>query len=176
MPRYAPWHTHLAATVRYSWGRLTGHPTLDNLEVTRTCNARCDFCRYWRTRSETRLDDYIPVIRQLRPAAVAVTGGEPFMRGDITDLDIEAFVHDITEDLKLGAGFGSAIQQRGGVAIQKELNAIGRCPVGEAVITNAGLLKAKHIIHVNGPKFREDDEEGNDDVSDIVGDGAKEDT
>jgi hypothetical protein len=28
------------------------------------------------------------------------------------------------------------------VAIQKELDAIGSCPVGEAVVTGAGLLKA----------------------------------
>jgi MoaA/NifB/PqqE/SkfB family radical SAM enzyme len=56
---------------------------LVNLEVTRTCNARCDFCRYWHTRSETRLDDYAPVIRRLNPAAVSVTGGEPFMRRDL---------------------------------------------------------------------------------------------
>ena len=33
-------------------------------------------------------------------------------------------------------------------------------PVGEAVVTGAGLLKAKHIVHANGPKFREPDEEG----------------
>jgi O-acetyl-ADP-ribose deacetylase (regulator of RNase III) len=32
--------------------------------------------------------------------------------------------------------------------------------VGEAVITTGGLLKAKHIIHANGPKFCEEDEEG----------------
>ena len=81
------------------------------------------------------------------------------VRGDITALDVEAFVYDITEDVKLGSGHGSAIQQRGGVAIQKELDAIGRCPVGEAVVTGAGLLKAKHIVHANGPKFREEDEE-----------------
>jgi len=81
------------------------------------------------------------------------------VRGDITALDVEAFVYDITEDLKLGSGHGSAIQQRGGVAIQRELDVIGRCPVGEAVVTGAGLLKAKHIVHANGPKFREPDEE-----------------
>jgi len=82
------------------------------------------------------------------------------VRGDITEMDVDAFVYDITEDVQLGSGFGSAIQQRGGVKIQEALDAIGRCPVGEAVITTAGLLKAKHIIHVNGPKFCEPDEEG----------------
>ncbi len=82
------------------------------------------------------------------------------VRDDITDMEVDAFVYDITEDLRLGSGHGSAIQQRGGVKIQEALDAIGRCPVGEAVITTAGLLKAKHIIHANGPKFCEPDEEG----------------
>jgi O-acetyl-ADP-ribose deacetylase (regulator of RNase III) len=82
------------------------------------------------------------------------------VRDDITDMEVDAFVFDITEDLKLGSGHGSAIQQRGGVKIQEELDAIGHCPVGKAVITTAGLLKAKHIIHANGPKFCEPDEKG----------------
>jgi len=82
------------------------------------------------------------------------------VRGDITDMEVEAFVFDITEDVKLGSGFGGAIQQRGGVVIQKQLNEIGSCPTGEAVVTEAGILKADWIIHANGPKFREEDEEG----------------
>jgi O-acetyl-ADP-ribose deacetylase (regulator of RNase III) len=82
------------------------------------------------------------------------------VRGDITDMEIDAFVFDITEDVKLGSGFGSAIQQRGGIVIQKQLDEIGDCATGEAVVTEAGLLKADWIIHANGPKFREEDEEG----------------
>jgi len=82
------------------------------------------------------------------------------VRGDITDMEIGAFVFDITEDVKLGSGFGGAIQQRGGIVIQKQLDEIGSCPTGEAVVTEAGILKADWIIHANGPKFREEDEEG----------------
>jgi len=81
------------------------------------------------------------------------------VRGDITELDVGAFVYDITEDLKLGSGFGAAIQQRGGIVIQKELDEIGHLPTGEAVVTQAGILKADWIIYTNGPKFREPDEE-----------------
>ena len=81
------------------------------------------------------------------------------VRGDITDMEIDAFVFDITEDVKLGSGFGGAIQQRGGIVIQKQLDEIGSCPTGEAVVTEAGILKADWIIHANGPKFREEDEE-----------------
>jgi O-acetyl-ADP-ribose deacetylase (regulator of RNase III) len=82
------------------------------------------------------------------------------VRGDITDIEVEAFVFDITQNAKLGSGFGGAIQQRGGIVIQKELDEIGSVRTGEAVVTQAGVLKAHYIIHVNGPKFREEDEEG----------------
>ena len=82
------------------------------------------------------------------------------VREDITAMDVEAFVFDITEDVKLGSGYGAAIQQRGGIVIQKQLDEIGSCPTGEAVVTEAGILKADWIIHTNGPKFREEDEEG----------------
>jgi O-acetyl-ADP-ribose deacetylase (regulator of RNase III) len=77
------------------------------------------------------------------------------IRGDITDLEVEAFVFDITSDCQIGSGYGGAIAQRGGLAIQEELNAIGSLPTGEAVVTGAGQMKAKHIIHTNGPKFLE---------------------
>ena len=82
------------------------------------------------------------------------------VKGDITDMEVEAFMFDITEDVKLGSGFGGAIQQRGGIVIQKQLDEIGGCPTGEAIVTEAGILKAEWIIHANGPKFREEDEEG----------------
>jgi O-acetyl-ADP-ribose deacetylase (regulator of RNase III) len=77
------------------------------------------------------------------------------VRGDITDMEVEAFVFDITADCQLGSGYGGAIAQRGGKAIQEELNAIGTLPPGEAVVTTAGKMKAQQIIHTNGPKFRE---------------------
>jgi O-acetyl-ADP-ribose deacetylase (regulator of RNase III) len=82
------------------------------------------------------------------------------VRGDITEVEVDAFVFDITEDAKLGSGFGGAIQQRGGIVIQKELDEIGSVPKGDAVVTQAGILNAEYIIHVNGPKFREEDERG----------------
>ena len=82
------------------------------------------------------------------------------VREDITDIDVEAFVFDITEDAKLGSGYGSAIATRGGRSVQEELDAVGQCPTGEAIITVAGDLKAKHIIHAVGPTFQEEDTEG----------------
>ena len=82
------------------------------------------------------------------------------VRGDITDIDVEAFVFDVMEDAKLGTGYGSAITARAGKAVQDELDAIGSCAKGQAIVTSAGKMKVKHIIHVNGPKFHEEDQEG----------------
>jgi O-acetyl-ADP-ribose deacetylase (regulator of RNase III) len=81
------------------------------------------------------------------------------IKGDITDLEVEAFVFYARPDLKLGTGFGGAIAVRGGVSIQKELDPVGPLPVTGAVITGAGNLKAKHIIHAVGPRFQEADQE-----------------
>ncbi|MCP4601949.1 MAG: hypothetical protein GY847_15780 [Proteobacteria bacterium] len=86
-------------------------------------------------------------------------GSIRLVKGDITDMDVEAFVYDIMADAKLGTGYGSAIAARGGKAVQEELDAIGSCPPGTAIITSAGKMKAKHIVYVNGPKFHEDDQE-----------------
>ncbi len=68
---------------RYPFRRLAGYPTLVNLEVTKKCNARCDFCDYWKTESEERLGDYAPVIAKLKPTVVMLTGGEPLLRRDL---------------------------------------------------------------------------------------------
>jgi O-acetyl-ADP-ribose deacetylase (regulator of RNase III) len=75
---------------------------------------------------------------------------------DLTALPVDAVVYYAREDLVLGSGFGTAIQVRGGDSIKKELAAMGKIAVGQAVMTGAGNLKARHIIHVCGPKFQED--------------------
>lgn len=77
------------------------------------------------------------------------------MKADITDTEIDAFVFYARNDLKLGSGFGNAIALRGGPAIRKELENLGPLKVTEVVVTTAGNMKAKHIIHADGPKFQE---------------------
>jgi O-acetyl-ADP-ribose deacetylase (regulator of RNase III) len=79
------------------------------------------------------------------------------VRGDITELPVEAFVYDVTSDCKLSSGYGGAIASRGGKTVQDQLAAVGTLPTGEATVTTGGSLKAKFIIHVNGPKFNEPD-------------------
>jgi len=76
---------------------------------------------------------------------------------DITDFDVEAFVFYAREDLQLGTGFGNAISMRGGPTIQKALDKMGKANVTDVVLTEAGNMKAKYIVHAVGPKFQEPD-------------------
>ncbi len=83
-------------------------------------------------------------------------------RDDITELEVDGFVYYAQPNLALGSGTGGAIAVRGGASIQKELDALvegGTIPTGEAVVSGGGKLKAKHIIHAVGPRFREPDTE-----------------
>ncbi|MCL7392354.1 MAG: macro domain-containing protein [Thaumarchaeota archaeon] len=81
------------------------------------------------------------------------------VKGDITDLDTDAIVNAANSSLKMGGGVAGAILRKGGYEIQRECDAIGYCPVGGAVITGAGKLKAKYVIHAVGPRYGEGDED-----------------
>lgn len=81
------------------------------------------------------------------------------VRGDITELEVDAFVFYAEPTLALGSGFGGMIHMRGGGAIQKELNEMAPVAPLEAVVSSGGRLAAEHIIHAVGPRFREDDME-----------------
>jgi O-acetyl-ADP-ribose deacetylase (regulator of RNase III) len=80
-------------------------------------------------------------------------------KGDLTAMAIEAIVFYASPDLVLGSGFGSAISARGGGTIQEELKQFGTIATGQAVITSAGALNSKYIIHAVGPRFQEVDSE-----------------
>lgn len=82
------------------------------------------------------------------------------LQGDITDLEVDAIVNAANSQLILGAGVAGAIRRKGGPAIQEECLAIGYCEVGSAVITGAGGLKARHVIHGVGPRMGEGSEAG----------------
>ena len=79
------------------------------------------------------------------------------VKGDITELEVDAFVFYAQPDLALGSGFGGMIAVRGGAAIQKELDEMAPIAEMEAVVSGSGKLAADHIIHAVGPRFREDD-------------------
>jgi len=68
-------------------------------------------------------------------------------RGDITALEVDAIVNAANDRLRMGAGVAGAIKRAGGEEIEREAVAKGPVPVGEAVVTGAGKLKAKYVIH-----------------------------
>jgi O-acetyl-ADP-ribose deacetylase (regulator of RNase III) len=81
------------------------------------------------------------------------------VQGDITEMDIDAVVNAANAQLILGAGVAGAIRRKGGPSIQEECDRIGGTHVGGAVITGAGRLKARHVIHAVGPRMGEGDED-----------------
>ena len=81
------------------------------------------------------------------------------VEGDITEQDVDAIVNAANEELLLGAGVAGAIRAKGGPSIQEECDRIGHTPVGTAVMTGAGNLKAKQVIHAVGPMMGEGDED-----------------
>ncbi len=81
------------------------------------------------------------------------------LEGDLTELEIDAVVNAANEQLKLGGGVAGAIRKKGGPSIQQECDRIGGTAVGSAVLTAAGNLKARHVIHAVGPRWGEGDED-----------------
>ena len=67
--------------------------------------------------------------------------------GDICDQQVDAIVNAANNHLWMGAGVAGAIKRRGGQVIEDEAIAKGPIPVGEAVVTGAGALAARYVIH-----------------------------
>jgi MoaA/NifB/PqqE/SkfB family radical SAM enzyme len=64
-------------------------PILVHFEVTLRCNARCDFCDYWKTGPDAKtreLKSFADVARFFNPMIITFTGGEPTLRRDLEDL------------------------------------------------------------------------------------------
>ena len=78
--------------------------------------------------------------------------------GDIAEQDTDAVVTAAHWRLNKGMGTDGTIHSKGGAKIYEECQRIGGCPIGDAVITGGGNLKARHVIHAVGPVWRGGDE------------------
>jgi O-acetyl-ADP-ribose deacetylase len=129
---------------------------------------------------ESSFEDSPPVLSEVEPSRlfsvrrfVGIIQGGGFMAlsrtflagrllikvGDITKEDVDAVVNAANGTLMGGGGVDGAIHRAGGPAILEACKEIRRTrypdglPTGEAVITTAGKMQAKHVIHTVGPVY-----------------------
>jgi O-acetyl-ADP-ribose deacetylase (regulator of RNase III) len=71
---------------------------------------------------------------------------------------VDAIANAANDHLWMGAGVAGAIKRAGGEEIEREAVALGPIPLGEAVVTGGGRLRARHVVHgaVMGQDLRTD--------------------
>jgi O-acetyl-ADP-ribose deacetylase (regulator of RNase III) len=77
------------------------------------------------------------------------------LKGDITTQEVDAIVNAANKRLEGGGGVDGAIHEAAGPSIIEELRRMfpGGCTTGDAVVTGAGELRAKFVIHAVGPCY-----------------------
>jgi O-acetyl-ADP-ribose deacetylase (regulator of RNase III) len=68
-------------------------------------------------------------------------------RGDICDLEVDAIVNPASVTLWMSSGVGAAIKKRGGDSIEMAAVRLSPIALGQTVVTPAGTLPARHVIH-----------------------------
>lgn len=89
-----------------------------------------------------------------QPITASINGRSlELVLGDITQQEVDAIVNAANSQLAGGGGVDGAIHRAGGPAIMEETHRRypDGCPTGSAVITAAGNLRAKYVIHAVGP-------------------------
>ena len=97
------------------------------------------------------------------------------VEGDITLQELDAIVNAANSSLAGGGGVDGAIHRRGGPSIMQETDRKkpAGCPTGSAVLSGAGNLAAKYVIHAVGPIWRGGDRGENELLASAYGTSLK---
>lgn len=78
--------------------------------------------------------------------------------GDLTAAETDVVVNAANADLAHGGGVARALARAGGRAVEEDsadwIATHGRVGRGEAAVTTAGAMPARHLVHVVGPRYR----------------------
>jgi GTP 3',8-cyclase len=130
----------LAAMRKFLSVKMHRRPLTVSLEVTKRCNARCDFCDYWKITDRDELTDFTGIVAKFDPLVVVLTGGEPMLRRDLVA---------ITKSIKALPGFRYiTLLTHGGFLSQEKIRDLVAAGVNQINIS------------MNYPDGRQDQERG----------------
>ncbi len=101
----------------------------------------------WAVRGGQFDDLDTPALRMLHDEVPVNRPRIEIVEVDIATLDVDAIANDATDHLRMSSGVAGAINRAGGESIEREAIALGPIPIGEAVATGAGQLRARWVVH-----------------------------